>query len=194
MRNHFRHSRNDPRSSPIIAAMTQYAVVCYLNGGPAKFAESLRAQLAPQQSHLRAHITLLPPRLIPAGETLAAQALHAAGSGLGRLRISFDEVQSFLPLHPTVYLRVHHGARHLRSIYETLNAGYLAAADPWPYVPHLTIATLSDALQTRSALAQAVTQWQKYAGERELTLNQMTLVREDTPEHWIDLDTVLWEG
>jgi len=80
----------------------------------------------------------------------------------------------------------------LRSIYETLNSGDLAAADPWPYVPHLTLATLPDADQTSAALAQAQLQWQRYQGEREFTLAEMTLVREDTPEHWTDIQTILW--
>jgi len=176
--------------------MVQYAVVCYLDGDLAKFAEGLRSQLAPQQSHLRAHITLLPPRLIPpdneSGNGGAGKALRSAGLQLAPLRISLDQVESFLPLHPTVYLRVHHGARHLRSIYETLNTGDLAAADPWPYLPHLTLATLPDAGQARAALAQAQQHWQRYEGERELTLIEMTLVREDTPEHWTDLETILW--
>ena len=178
--------------------MTQYAVVCYLTGALAKFAESLRAQLAPQQSHLRAHITLLPPRLLKtsaAGSPAeCAKALRSTGSHLAPLRISLDRAESFLPLHSTVYLRVNHGARHLRSIYETLNCGDLAADDPWPYVPHLTLATLPDASQTRAALAQAEQHWQRYQGEREFMLAEMTLVREDTPERWTDLETISWGG
>lgn len=176
--------------------MAQSAVVCYLNGDLAKFAETLRSQLAPEQSHLRAHITLLPPRLIKThadgAHAAATEALRSAGLQLAPLRISLDHVESFLPLHPTVYLRVHHGARHLRSIYETLNSGDFAVDDPWPYMPHLTLATLPDARQTRAALAQAEQHWQRYQGEREFTLTEMTLVREDTPEHWTDIETILW--
>ena len=39
-----------------------YAVVSYISGELGDFVDELRSELMPAQSHLRAHITLLPPR------------------------------------------------------------------------------------------------------------------------------------
>ena len=170
--------------------MAEYAVVAYVDGALAKFAEALRARLAPQQSHLRAHITLLPPRILGGSEMAAVEALKALCRGMGPVRISVDQVETFLPLHPTVYLRVLHGGRHLRSIYDVLNSGALNASDPWPYLPHLTLATLPDATHTEAAFAQAAAQWNTYTGDREFILSEATLVREESPDRWTDIESV----
>src|SRR5579864_1740921 len=169
--------------------MAEYAVVAYLGGELARFAERLRAQLAPEQSHLRAHITLLPPRPLIASEPFAVQELKTRCLDLGPVRISVDRVETFLPLHPTVYLRVLHGARHLRSIYESLNAGALAAVDPWPYLPHLTLATLPDSARTEIAFTNSAARWNEYAGDREFLLREAAFVREESPDRWVDIES-----
>jgi 2'-5' RNA ligase len=176
------------------AETAQYAVVSYIAGLLADFAGQLRQQLAPEQSHLRAHVTLLPPRSLAVGETVAAEAVRALCRRWAPLRISVDRVETFLPLHPTVYLRVDHGARHLRSIYESLNAGVLTAADPWPYVPHLTLATLPDAARTEAAFLRAAEQWRQYSGEREFMLQEAVLVREESRDRWLDIEVFTFGG
>src|SRR5579864_3740332 len=163
----------------------QYAVVSYIAGPLADFAEQMRAQMSPEQSHLRPHITLLPPRALKIDEGIGAEAVRTVCCKLAPLRISVNKVETFLPLHPTVYLRVDHGARHLRSMYESLNAGVLQALDPWPYLPHLTLAILPDSARTEAAFLRAAEQWQKYAGEREFVLQDAVLVREHSPDHWL---------
>lgn len=170
--------------------MAEYAVVAYLNGALADFAERLRQQLAPEQAHLRAHITLLPPRALSGAEKTAVTELSRFFRSIAPLRVSVDVIETFLPLHPTVYLRVLHGARHLRAIYSDLNSGALSAADPWAYVPHLTLATLPDRARTETAFAIAAEHWRQYTGEREFILNEATFVREDAPDRWLDIESL----
>lgn len=174
--------------------MPEYAVVAYVSGALAEFAERLRRELAPEQSHLRAHITVLPPRELPVGQSAAIEELRKFFSQAAPLRVSMDAVETFLPLHPTVYLRVLHGARHLRAFYDALNADALRGADPWPYVAHLTLATLPDAARTEAAFAIASERWRQYTGEREIVLSEATFVREESPDRWIDIESFCFGG
>ena len=179
----------------------QYAVVSYLTGPLAEFAERLRAELAPDQAHLRAHITALHPRPLSLAASptleggtqeceLAARALiDQLCAQLAPIRISLGEVLTFAPAHPTVYLPVEDGARHLRYLNSLLKAEPLNAPDTWEYVPHLTLATLQDNAASARASQTATERWRAYRGSREFLIEELSLVREDSPNHWLDLHT-----
>ena len=177
----------------------RYAVVSYLGGEIAAFAERIRRQLAPGQAHLRAHVTSLRPRVLVRSETQNADSLEAAAiviveqaaRQLGPIRISLGDVAYFLPNHPTVYLPVEDGARHLRYLNGLLTVGVLVAADDWPYVPHLTLATLANSAETSRAREAATQEWKKSSGERQALLSELVLVREEGPERWTDVHTVV---
>jgi 2'-5' RNA ligase len=176
----------------------QYAVVCYLSGELAEFAATLRSRLNPKLAHLRPHITLLSPRLleVAAGqcaeppETEAISAIEDLARQLAPVRISLGAVKTFLPNHPTVYIEVEDGARHLRYAHGLLKRHPFSAADQWPYVPHLTLATLNTVAEVEAADQVAAAEWATYPGERGTMLSEVSLVREDQPERWTDLATV----
>ena len=187
----------------------QYAVVSYLSGPLAEFAECLRAELTPDHAHLRAHITVLHPRLLvnpaeyrPATKSPALSALELAACAildqacapLGPIRVSLGDVASFAPAHPTIYLPVEDGARHLRYLNSLLKAGPLNSPEPWTYVPHLTLATLPDNETAVRACEQAGAAWQAYRGPREFLIEELSLVREDSAGHWLDLHTASLGG
>src|ERR1051326_5007953 len=105
----------------------QYAVVSYLNGPLAEFAVRLRAELAPGQAHLRAHITLLHPRTLPnptetgiARVTDALIEIERAACAFGArpgpegapIRGARGAVAPSAPPHPPVFLPAEAGARH----------------------------------------------------------------------------------
>ena len=180
----------------------QYAVVSYLNGPLAEFAGRLRAQLAPGQAHLRAHITLLHPRTLPNPtetgiarvtdalieiERAACAVVDRACAQMAPIRVSLGDVATFAPAHPTVYLPVEDGARHLRYLNSLLKMGPLDSPEPWEYVPHLTLATLLDNAAAARASGTASGAWQAYRGPREALIEELSLVREESPDHWIDL-------
>lgn len=183
----------------------QYAVVSYLTGPLAEFAERLRAELAPDQAHLLAHITALHPRPLAeessvATGTLTDRALSESElaacaivdqvcAQLAPIRISLGEVLTFAPAHPTVYVPVEDGARHLRYLNSLLKAEPFNSPDAWEYVPHLTLATLADIAATARASQIAAEHWGAYRGPREFLIEELSLVREDSPDHWLDLHT-----
>ena len=187
----------------------QYAVVSYLNGPLAEFAERLREELAPDQAHLRAHITMLHPRTLlnstESGHTRTTDALNQieqsacavvdrASEQLAPIRVSLGDVATFAPAHPTVYLPVEDGARHLRYLNSLLKEGTLNSLEPWEYVPHLTLATLPDNAAAARASQIAAAAWQAYSGPREALIEELSLVREESPDHWRDLHNATLGG
>jgi len=82
----------------------------------------------------------------------------------------------------------------LRYLNGLLTTGVLAAADDWPYVPHLTLATLANADETGRAHEVAAKEWSKFAGQRQALISELVLVREEATEHWIDLASVTFGG
>ena len=56
-------------------APPQYALVAYVKSPVGTFIESLRREFHPQQAHLPAHITILPPRILQGSETEALEKL-----------------------------------------------------------------------------------------------------------------------
>ena len=181
----------------------QYAVVSYLNGPLAEFAERLRARLTPGQAHLRAHITMLHPRLLAVGpavsapqvknlaftehEIAACAIVDRASAQLAPIRVSLGDIATFAPAHPTVYLPVEDGARHLRYLNSLLKVGVLDSPEPWEYVPHLTLATLADNAAAFCASQVAAAAWQDYRGPRAALIEELSLVREESPDRWLDL-------
>jgi 2'-5' RNA ligase len=169
----------------------------------------VRAELAPDQKHLRAHVTTLHPRLLSSAnlerstipqdsltqiERAACAIVERAAGQLAPIRVSFGEVTTFSPAHPTVYLPVEDGARHLRYLNGVLKSGPLNSPDPWVYVPHLTLATLPDNDAAVSASHRAAEKWHAYRGPCEYLIEELSLVREDAPDGWLDLYSVRLGG
>src|SRR5205823_10490916 len=166
----------------------QYAVVCYLAGDLAAFVESLRRELAPEQAHLRAHITLLPPRRLQSGEENAVALVQATAETRAAIPVTLAEKpETFLPVSPTIYLPVAGGAERLCDLHAQLNNGALLAAEPWPYVPHVTVANLPNPGQTRSDLELCAKRWKHYTGPRQFVVDQLVFVREEASGRWLDL-------
>jgi 2'-5' RNA ligase len=101
--------------------------------------------------------------------------------------VSLGDVATFAPAHPTIYLSVEDGARHLRYLNSLLKEGTLNSPEPWEYVPHLTLATLPDNAAAVRACQLAAAAWQDYRGPREALIEELSVVREESPNRWLDL-------
>ncbi len=168
-----------------------YAVVAYLSGPLAEFVQGLRSQLVPREAHVRPHLTLLAPRVLESPPEKLHSALQRICYKEPPLRVSFGEVESFVPSTSTVYLRIHEGADELRHLHQRLNQYGFRAEESWPYVPHVTLAKLEDDRAALEAMKEGQRQWSLYAGMREFRIEKLTLVREVTPDFWDDLATVV---
>ena len=166
-----------------------YAVVAYITGPLAGFVEDVRSRFTPEEPRMRAHLTLLLPRTLesPREKLLAAVRRACYKSVPGR--VCLGPVESFVPATSTIYLSVQEGAKAVRELRRELNQYDLRADEPWPFVPHVTLARFRDNTAAESAMPQVQQEWSAYAGPREFMVTQLTLVREGSGNRWDDLGT-----
>ena len=166
-----------------------YAVVTYITGPLARFAEELRHSLSPDEPRMRAHLTLLSPRILESPREKLVAAVKRACYKSEPIKISLGRVESFVPKSSAIYLPVREGAGEISELRRELNQYDLRAEEPWPYVPHITLATFADPAAPDNAMQRAQREWSVYTGPREFLVNQLTLVREAPPNRWDDLGT-----
>ena len=63
----------------------------------------------------------------------------------------------------------------------------LAAQEEWPYMPHLTIVKLSSEELAQQAYIFARDRWAVFAGSRHIPVSELTFVREEDQNHWVDV-------
>jgi 2'-5' RNA ligase len=165
----------------------RYALVAYVKNSVGQFVEQLRRDLHPSLPHMAAHLTVLPPRCLVGTEDEAHASLEKICSQIEPFEVSLDEVETFIPVTPTVFIRVGCEARHLRDLHDRLNCRVLATPEDWPYLPHVTIAKLGAEQDAQQAYLLARKRWAKFAGSRCIPVRELTFVREEAQNHWVDL-------
>ena len=172
----------------------RYALVAYVTGAAGEFVENLRRELHPELPHLAAHLSILPPRLLQGSESSALQMLERICSEAEPFEVSLGDVETFIPVTPTVYIRVDRAASRMCDLHSRLNTEALAFREEWPYIPHLTIAKMNAEEPAQRAFQMAREAWTSYTGGRRILLERLTFVREDprpgATNCWIDLAPV----
>ena len=173
----------------------RYALVAYLKNPAGEFVENLRRELHPDLPHLAAHLTILPPRLLQGSESEALQVLERICGGEEPFEVTLGDVETFVPVTPTVYIRVDGAAARMRELHSKLSTEALAFQEEWPYIPHLTIVKMTAEPPARTAFQMARERWAHFSGSRRILLERLTFVREDVreevPSCWVDLASVL---
>ncbi len=156
----------------------QYALVAYVRSPAGEFAENLRKELHPGHPDMAAHITVLPPRCISGTETEALEQIAEVCKKVEPFEVGLGDVESFVPMTPTIFIRVAHAAYRMRELHDHLNCGPLLSEEPWPYMPHLTIIKLADPEAAQRAMDMARKSWAEYQGPRRIVVEELTFVRE----------------
>ena len=169
----------------------RYALVAYVKSPLGEFVENLRRELHPDLPHLAAHLTLLPPRPLNGTESAALQTLERVCGQAEPFEVTMGEVGTFVPLTPTVYIRVEQAAARMRELHDQLNTGALAFHEEWPYIPHLTIVKMAAEQPAQQAFQRASSLWAGYTGTRRILLECLTFVREEAQNCWADVAPVL---
>lgn len=172
----------------------RYALVAYLKNPAGEFVEKLRRDLHPDLPHLAAHLTLLPPRPLSGDESSSLQTLERVCGAEEPFHVTLGEVETFVPVTPTVYIRVAAGAERMSALHQKLNTEALRYAEEWPYIPHLTIAKMGAEDQARAAYEIARYRWSGHTVSRRILLDKLTFVREDAQNCWVDIAPVLLGG
>jgi 2'-5' RNA ligase len=168
----------------------RYALVAYVKNQVGEFVENLRRELHPELPHLAAHVTLLPPRCLQGTEAEALSMLQERCRQFEPFEVSLGEVETFIPVTPTVFVRVAHAAYRMRELHDLLNADGLATREEWPYMPHLTIVKMGAEDQAQHAYRMARTRWAEYEGSRCIEVRDLSFVREEAAYKWIDLAAI----
>ena len=173
-----------------VAQTERYALVAYVKNSVGEFVESLRQELHPELPHLAAHVTLLPPRLLHGTESDALEMLEVACKDVEPFEVSLGEVETFIPVTPTVFIRVAHAAYRMRELHDKLNLAGLACHEQWPYFPHLTIVKMAAEDQAQDAYRIARTRWAEFDQSRCIEIRDLTFVREAAQNRWVDLAAI----
>ena len=168
----------------------RYALVAYVPKPVGEFVEKLRRELHPDLPLLEAHVTILPPRPLSDTEAVAIHTLEEICSRVDPFEVTLGEVETFIPVTPTVFIRVAHGATQMQELHDQLNRGALTCPEQWTYTPHLTIAKMTTEEQAWKGFELARRRWSEYLGTRRIPLERLTFVREDEQNCWVDLAPV----
>ena len=167
-----------------------YAVVAYVRNSVGRFVEELRREVYPEHSHLPAHVSVLPPRLLGGSEAAALGTLEELCAGFEPFEVGMGDVDTFVPITPTVLIEVREGVEQMHRLHDYLNRDSLQYAEPWAYQPHLTIVKLASDAEARAAEALSRERWSRYRGSRTIRVDELTFVREGPQKHWIDVAPV----
>jgi 2'-5' RNA ligase len=170
---------------------SRYALVAYVRGAAGEFVENLRRELHPELPHLAAHLTILPPRPLQGTESSAIRMLERICGKEEPFHVTLGVVETFVPVTPTVFIRVDAAASRMSDLHSKLNADVLAFKEEWPYIPHLTIVKMGGELPAQRAFETARCRWEQYSGSRRILLERLKFVREESPNCWVDLAPVV---
>ena len=168
----------------------RYALVAYLRSPAGEFVENLRRELHPDFPHLAAHLTLLPPRPLQGTENAALQLLERICEEQEPFEVTLGCVETFIPITPTVFIRIDAGASHMSELHRKLNTAELQFQEEWPFIPHVTIVKMGSQQPAQAAFEIGRERWEEYTGSRRILLEKLTFVREDSPNCWVDLAPV----
>jgi 2'-5' RNA ligase/GNAT superfamily N-acetyltransferase len=118
--------------------------------------DGLRRALGdPSIGRVAAHLTLVPPVNVGAGQLPAAlAAVRAAAAGqAGPLELTLGPPATFLPTNPVLYLDVGGDLDALRRLRDAVFVPPLRRALSWPWVPHVTLADSASEARIAAALA-----------------------------------------
>jgi 2'-5' RNA ligase len=165
----------------------RYALVAYVRNAVGEFVENLRQELHPDLPHLPAHLTILPPRRLRGGELSALETVEEVCERVERFEVTLGDVETFVPVTPTVFIRVAHAAYRMRELHDRLNTDALAAEEEWPYMPHLTVVKINTEALAQHAYIFARDRWAQFVGNRCVPVSELTFVREREQNCWVDL-------
>ena len=164
----------------------QYALVAYVKSALGEFVEDLRRELHPVHAHLPTHLTVLPPRPLNGSEADALAMLQKMLAPVSPFDVELGDVESFLPITPTVFIRVSYAGYRMRELHDLLNRDGLAYKEPLPYMPHVTVAKLDSDEQALHVLKTSKERWESFSGSHRISVDRLTFVR-GCGHTWTDL-------
>jgi 2'-5' RNA ligase len=162
-----------------------YALVIYIPDPLGRFLDDLRRELVPG-SNPHAHVSVLPPRPLPADWQAASQQVQAFLSGHPPFLVELGEIRIF-PVTNVIYIEVRSGKEELSSMHDALNGKALVFEEPFAYHPHVTLAQEIPPGEVQAVYELALRRWQEFPGERTFRVDRAAFVQNAMGNCWIDL-------
>jgi 2'-5' RNA ligase len=166
-------------------ALNSFALVAYLPDPLVGFVDRLRQEIE-SGCHLRAHLTLLPPRPVSVAFDQMEKQLADALRISQPFRVQLGEIQVF-PVTRVIHLSVEAGFSEATHIHEALNCGGLRFAERYQYHPHVTLGQHLTPEELDPAMELARERWSKYGSERFFVADHLTLVQNIGVDRWKNL-------
>jgi len=163
-----------------------YAAVAYVRSPVGIFVEQLRRELHPAHTHADAHLTILPPRQLRGTEQEGVDLLTEICHTTAPFDVIMGDVETFLPLTPTVFIRVARGAYRMRELHDRMNRDIFLCDEPWPYMPHLTIVKADAEEEVPKVMDIARQRWKEYSDSHKVRIAKLSFVKGNA-ERWVDL-------
>lgn len=164
-----------------------FALVKYLPNPLGAFLNSLRQELVPS-CHLRAHVTVLPPRRIEYRDRAWDRIQHLTAE-VPPVELELGDIEIF-PVTSVIYCSIRRGERELVDLHNYLAQDSLAFVEPYKYHPHVTLAQGLVPEQVEKAATYARRRWRDFSGKRSFHLESMTFVQSTAQSDWVDLGEV----
>jgi 2'-5' RNA ligase len=165
--------------------INSYAIVAYVAGPIARFADRLRNDLVPGTGH-HAHITVLPPRplfwTIPDATEFAARLV----AQFEPFEVGIGEVQVFEDTE-VIYLSIEQGTAELVTMHDVLNTGPFGQQEQFDYVPHLTLGQQLAPGTMGPSVELARHRWAEFGPPPPFRIETLTLVQQRADGSWHDL-------
>jgi len=170
---------------------TRYSLVAYVDEPVGEFVAQIRRQVHPDLPHLPAHLTVLPPRILPGSDGAALETLEEVCAHVEPFEVMLGEVETFIPVTPTVFIRVA-CARPMLDLHKQLQAmRTLGGQEEWPYLPHMTIVKMTTEAQAQEAYVLARRRWTDFECCRSVLVKELSFVREQPDKSWVDVADVV---
>jgi len=162
-----------------------YAIVAYVAGPIARFADRLREDLVPGTGH-HSHIPVLPPRPLSSTIPDATEFATRLVSQFDPVEVRLGEIQVFEKTQ-VIYLSVAGGITELTTMHDVLNTGILWQPEPYRYVPHITLGQLLPPNTFQRSLELARQRWSDFSPSPPFRIETLTFVQQRADGMWHDL-------
>jgi 2'-5' RNA ligase len=165
--------------------LNDFALVTYIPDPLARFLDDLRSELVPGFLP-HAHVTVLPPRQLTAAPEAMIEAIRSHIYDFAPFEIQAGQVEVF-DKTDVVFIGLAKGQDELRQMHGALNSGPLAANEPYPYHPHITLAQELTHEESVRLAGLARRRWSEYPYQRAFQVDSFAFVQSVGQNLWLDL-------
>ena len=165
--------------------INSYAIVAYVAGPVARFADRLRKELVPGCPH-HAHITILPPRPLQCSLSEATEFARPQVAQFEPFDVLFGNVEQFSDTQ-VIYISLASGACEFVTLHDVLNTGILEQTELYDYVPHITLGQLLAPGTFEECLELSRRRWRDLGAADPFRIETVTIVQQQGDGSWKNL-------